>query len=146
MIAEQIESFRNGLIEKTKAGRLKWKPLVLYSGWEEIESELIRRNIPADYNANSIRVETSYYLESGEGVVLLLEIVHGYPEVTSPEYDTLALLVKVNTLLPIDNLTYFNDEEQEQLRALHLLIEADYDERYPYPETLYEFMNQVTEG
>ncbi len=143
MMAENIEAFRKGLIEQTKEGKLDWKPLSSLEKWDSIYDELNRNNVPVDYGVNSIRLSNSYYLNSGDGYVFLLELYHGDPHETSPEMDTLALVAKVNDFLPADNLTYFVEDEQEQLRALQMLIGSYYDEKYAYPDALYNFFSQV---
>ena len=146
MMAENVESFRESLIEKTKKGALDWKPLTVLKGWNNIEEELYNENIPVDFNVNSIRVSNSFYLQSGDGYIFLFEIYHGDPEVTSPEMDTIALMAKINKALPIDNLTYFVEEEQEQLRTLQVLVENYFEEKYAYPDVLYNFFSQVING
>lgn len=146
MMAENVDSFRKALIEITKRGELEWKPLSSFKDWGSIEAELHNRNIPVDYAVNTIRVSNSFYIQSGEGYVFLFEIYHGDPIVTSPEMDSIALMVKINSILPIDDLTYFVEEEQEQLRTLQLLIENYYDEKFSYPDVLYEFFSQVISG
>lgn len=143
MMAENIDIFTHALIEKTKAGELDWRPLTLFKKWTDIEEELNRDEIHIDFGVNSVRVSNSYYLSSGEGYVFLFELFHGDPEVTSPEMDTIALMVKINDALPIEDLTYFNEETQELLRTLQLLIENYYEEKYCYPHALYRFFSQV---
>ena len=145
MMAENIQSFIEGLIEKTKEGELDWRPLSLNKYWKDIESELENEKVAIDFGVNSIRISNSYYLKSGEGFVFLFEIFHGNPEVTSPEFDTVALMVKINDALTIDNLTNFSEYEQEQLRTLQLLIADYYSTKYSYPDVLYRFFSQVIE-
>lgn len=146
MMAEQVEAFREKLIEKTKEEVLEWKPLTSFKDWEIIEAELYNENISIDFNVNSIRVSNSFYLQSGNGYVFLFEIYHGDPEVTSPEMDIIALMVKINKALPINDLTYFEKEEQEQLRTLQVLVENYFEEKYAYPDVLYNFFSQVING
>lgn len=146
MMAEQVEMFRKGLVEETKDGKLEWKPLVLLKDWISIERELERDDTIIDFESNSISLSKSYYLQSGEGYVFVFEIIHGDPDVTSPEMNSMALMVKINEMLSIDNLTYFEEEEQEDLKTLQILIENYYDEKYSYPDILYNFFNQVIGG
>ena len=146
MMAENVDSFRRGLIDNTRKGVIDWKPLSLFKDWDIVEAELHNRNIPVDFRVNSIRVSNSFYIQSGEGYVFLLEIYHGDPSVTSPEMDSIALMAKINNALPVDDLTYFSEEEQEQLRTLQLLVENYYDEKYSYPDVLCDFFSQVLNG
>lgn len=146
MMYEQVEGFVEGLISKTKKNELDWKPLSLLDKWHSIEGELEDERISIDFLVNSVRVSKSYYLQSGEGYVFLFEIYHGNPEVTSPEMDTMALMVKINDALLIDDLSSYSEEEQENLRTLQILVEAYYDQKYCYPDILYDFFRQVING
>ncbi len=143
MMAEQIANFRQELINHTAAGLLEWEPLMKCPDWGEIQRELDEKNIPVDFGVNTIRISNSFFLKSGEGYVFLFEIFHGDPEVTSPEMDSRALVVKIGPDYPVDNITFFDDEEQEQLRELQLIIENFYDEKHTYPDALYSFFEQV---
>ena len=143
MMAEQVESFIDGLIEKTKEGKLDWKPFSTFKEKREIIVELENGRGGFDYGTNSIRPSKSYFLQSGDGFVFLFEIYHGDPEVTSPAMDTIGLMVKINSVLPLDNLSRFGEEEQEALENLKLLIENYLEEKWCYPDVLYDFMYNV---
>lgn len=142
MMAEEIYGFINGLIEKTKSGKLEWIPFSNCPNKQEIIEQLENGRGGFDYNTNSIRESKSYYLKSGEGYVFLFEIYHGDPDVTSPSMDTIGLMVKINSVLPLDNITDY-DAMQELLEELKLLVENYLEEKYCYPDVLYNFMNQV---
>ena len=75
----------------------------------------------------------------------MFEIYHGDPEVTSSERDTLQLMVKINSAVPVINLSSYikNDEYIEMLETLKLLIESYIEEKYCMPNALYEFMNHL---
>ena len=143
MMAEQVEFFIEGLIKKTKEKKLDWQPFSAFKGKRDIIVELENGRGTFDYGVNAIRESNSYFLESGDGFVFLFEIYHGDPEVTSPAMDTIGLMVKINSVLPLDDLTYNNEEEQEALEKLKLLIENYLEEKYCYPDVLYNFMHQV---
>ncbi len=143
MKKDRIAVFREALIEKTKEKKLDWKPLSQYKGWNSIEDMVAVGNNVPDFRVDSIRVSNSFYLESGEGYVFLFEVFHGNPEITSPEMDTIALMVKVNQLLPIENLSFFTEEEQEQLSILQLYVEKYCDKKLSYQDTLYDFLEKV---
>ena len=57
--------------------------------------------------------------------------------------DTIDLMVKINTVLPIEDLSTFNEEAQDLLERLKLLIEYNLESRYSYPDVLYDFFDQV---
>lgn len=145
MMADQVESFIDGLIKKTKEGKLDWKPFSTFKEKREIIVELENGRGGFDYGVNSIRQSKSYFLQSGDGFVFLFEIYHGDPEVTSPAMDTIGLMVKINNVLPLDNLSSFGEEEQEALENLKLLIENYLEEKWCYPDVLYKFMSSVLE-
>ncbi len=145
MMADQVESFINGLIKKTKDGKLDWKPFSTFKEKREIIVELENGRGGFDYGVNSIRQSKSYFLQPGDGFVFLFEIYHGDPEVTSPAMDTIGLMVKINNVLPLDNLSNFGEEEQEALENLKLLIENYLEEKWCYPDILYKFMSSVLE-
>lgn len=147
MMGEQVAGFVNGLIEKTKEGKLEWKPFSAFEGKREIFRELENGRGNFDYGVNGIRESASYYLQSGEGYVFLFVIYHGYSSITSPAMDTFGLMVKVNNILPLDDLsTYCGEEEQEELESLKQLVENYLEEKYSYPDVLYKFMYDVLNG
>lgn len=110
------------LIEKTKYGRITWKPIVDCKEFEEIEDFLVDNWIPCDYGVNSIRYSQSYYIKSRKGYLLLLELYHGFPEITSPELDTIALIEFDNKKSAIC-ISNFEEIEQAELYTLKNLIQ-----------------------
>ena len=145
MMADQVKSFIDGLIKKTKEGKLDWQPFSTFKEKREIIVELENGRGGLDYGVNYIRQSKSYFLQSGDGYVFLFEIYHGDPEVTSPAMDTIGLMIKINNILPLDNLSNFGEEEQETLENLKLLIENYLEEKWCYPDALYKFMASVLE-
>lgn len=144
MMGDQVEGFVDGLIEKTREGKLEWKPFSVFKEKREIFRELENGRGNFDYGVNSIRESASYFLQSGEGFVFLFVIYHGDPSVTSPAMDTLGLMVKINNILPLDDLScYCGEEEQEWLESLKQLVENYLEEKYSYPDVLYKFMYDV---
>lgn len=144
MIADMIEHFIENLIEKTMSAKLDWKNLSSFPRWDDIDLELRKEDFPIDFeNMNSVRMQNSYYLQSGEGFVFLCEVYHGDPEVTSPEMDTVALMVKINNALPVELLSRYGDDQQKALRKLQLAVESYLEDRYAYPDVLYRFFKQV---
>lgn len=143
MMVGQVASFIEGLIERTKEGKLEWLPFSEFKEKREIIVELENGRGGFDYGANSIREAKSYFLQSGDGFVFLFEIYHGDPEVTSPAMDTIGLMVKINSVLPLNNLSSFNEVEQEALESLKLLVENYLEDKFCYPDVLIKFMNNV---
>lgn len=142
MMAEHVYNFIEGLIEKTKSEKLDWIPFLNFSNRKEIIDELENGRGEFDYRVNSIRESKSYYLKSGEGYVFLFEIYNVDPDVTTHSMDTIGLMVKINSVLPLDNIANY-DTMQEMLEELKLLVESYLEEKYCYPDVLYNFMNQV---
>ena len=145
MMCEQIEGFTKGLITKTKEGKLQWMPLSSFQKMRELNRELDNGFADIDFGVNSVRESASYFLKSEEGYVFLFEIYHGDPDVTSSEMGTLQLMVKINSAIPVINLSSHmaDDEYLEMLETLKLLIESYIEEKYCMPDTLYNFMHQV---
>lgn len=145
MMCEQIERFTEGLIRKTKEGKLQWMPLSSFQKMRDINREFDNGFAGIDFGLNSVRESASYFLKCNEGYVFLFEIYHGDPDVTLPEMDTLQLMVKINSAVPVINLSsHMCDAEYlEMLETLKLLIESYVEEKYCMPDALYDFMNQV---
>lgn len=146
MMAEELTSFINGLIKGTKEGKFTWKPFSICIEKKEIIKELENGRGDFDYNVNSIKESKSYFFQSGEGKVFLFEIYHGDPEITSPAMDTIGLMVKINNILPLENLSSYLADEQKMLERLKLLIEKYFEDKYRYPDVLYKFFNQVLDN
>lgn len=143
MMADQVKFFIDGLIKKTKKKELEWLPFSMFEEKREIIIELKNGRGGFDYGVNTIRESSSYFLQSGEGFVFLFEIYHGDPDVTSPMMDTIGLMVKINSILPLNNLSKYYQEEQEALESLKLIIEKNLEDKYCYPDVLYDFMKKV---
>lgn len=146
MMSDQVMDFIEGVTSKTKEKKIDWKPFVTFSEKREIITELENGRGGFDYNVNSIRESKSYYFSAGEGYVFLFEIYHGDPDVTSPFMNTIGLMVKINPILPLDNLSNYSCNEQEALEGLKLLVENYLEEKYLYPDVLYEFMHAILEN
>ena len=110
------------LIRRTKQSMLNWEELSQLEEKDAIINKLEEKNIPCDYGVNTIREKQSYYLGNEKGYILLLEIYHGDPDVMSPEYDTLALMIykKDNDVC---SLSDFEKIEQKKLKELKKLIQ-----------------------
>ena len=145
MMAEHVMSFIEGITSKTREKKIEWCPFSAFSEKREIIVELENGRGGFDYGVNSIRESKSYYFQSSGGYVFLFEIYHGDPEVTSPAMDTIGLMVKINSSLPLDNLSNYSVDEQEALEGLKLLVENYLEEKYCYPDVLYKFMNDILE-
>lgn len=144
MMRENVENFIEGLLDKTKAGELDWMPFSTFKDKREISREFENGRANSGYSPESVREPNSYYLKSGDGFVFLFEVCHGDPDVISPAMDTIELMVKINSVLPLDNLSNYGGEEgQEMLERLKLLVENYLEEKYRYPDALCEFMGTV---
>lgn len=145
MMSDRTNGFIEKLIRLTKNNKVVWEMFSGLQNRNDIIVELVNGRGYFDYNVNSIREYKSYYLKSGDGYVFLFEIYHGNPEVTSPAMDTLGLMIKINDILPLECLSIYSAEEQELLEQLKLLINAQIEERYVYPDIIYDFMDSVGE-
>ena len=113
MMGDQVEGFVEGLIEKTREGKLDWKPFSSFKNRRDILEELENGRGDFDYATNSIKESKSYFLQSGEGFVFLFEIYHGDPQVASPLDNTIGLMVKINSVLPLNSLLGYTEMMQE---------------------------------
>ena len=95
------------------------------------------------YMTNSIKESKSYFLQSGEGFVFLFEIYHGDPQAASSLDNTIGLMVKINSVLPLNSLLGYTESMQEEMEKLKLLVENYLEEKYCYPDVLYSFMDKV---
>ena len=143
MMSEQVDAFISGLIRKTNEKCLEWKSYLICPIRRDVNEEIYNGRAGFDVGINSIRESKSYYFSAGEGYVFLFEVFHGDPEVTSPELDTISLMVKINASAHLDDLSLYGSNEQQRLEELRLLVEKDIEEKICYPDDLYKFMEQV---
>ena len=104
MMGDHVEGFIRGLIEQTREGKLDWKPFSSFKNRRDILEELENGRGDFDYMTNSIKESKSYFLQSGEGFVFLFEIYHGDPQAASSLDNTIGLMVKINSVLPLNSL------------------------------------------
>lgn len=143
MMAERVRGFVEGLISKTREGKLDWQAFSSFSNKREIFDELEMGRGGFDYLVNSIRESKSYFLQSGDGVLFLFDVYHGDPEIASPVDDTMVLMMKINNVLPLESLLDYTESMEEDLERLRLLIENYLEQKYSYPDVLYQFMDQI---
>lgn len=143
MMSDQVYGFIEGLIRKTDRGELQWELFTTCRIKNEIISEIRNGRADFDPNVNSIRENSSYYLEYDGGYVFLFSVYHGDADVTSPEFDTESIMVKINDVLPLMDLSSYYEDEQKKLSQLRLIVENYLETRYPLPDTLYDFMNKI---
>ena len=141
MIYEQIEGFVEALIEKTKERKIEWD---VFNSDERVIKMLpeIEAATEVDLGVNTLATWKSYYSRKNDGYVFLIYLLHGDSSVTSPELDSMMLLVKINKRMQIINLTsYINDEEhQQRLSTLKMLLDSFLEEKDSMPDVLYNFM------
>lgn len=119
-INKKIDNKNDGiklLINNTKYLKVKWIPFSEAAEKEVIIRELEEKWIPCDFGVNSIREEESFCILNDRGLILLLEIYHGDPSITSPEEDSLALIIKPNED-EYKCLSDFKKHEQKRLYEL----------------------------
>ena len=141
MISEQIESFIDELLRKTERNELDWRPIVALKEWNSRVwmDEYIRQGFSKD----SIHISKSFFLQSGEGYVFLIDILRGNTAETSATEDIVTLMVKINDVLPVDDLSEYVIFEQDKLRSLQIVIEKYFKQKFTYPDVLYRFFDQV---
>ena len=66
MMGDQVESFVEGLIEKTREGKLDWKPFSSFKNRRDILEELENGRGNFDYATNSIkRIKVLFFTIGG---------------------------------------------------------------------------------
>lgn len=144
MMVEQTYKFLSCLVDMTKNDKIEWKPFSSYKWRKTVYAELENGCGDFDYSTNTIKDSASYYFKYKNGYVFLFEIYHGDSDVTSPQWDTLALMVKVDNVMPLQNITDYNSYEmQSKLKTLRLLVEYNIEQKYNLPDALYNFMNEI---
>lgn len=143
MMDERVSGFVEGLISKTREGKLDWQLFSSFPNKKEVFDELEIGRGGFDYLVNSIRESKSYFLQSGDGFLFFLAVYHGDPEIASPMDDTMVLMMKINSVLPLESLLDYTESMEEKLERLRLLIENHLEQKYSYPDVLYNFMNQI---
>lgn len=143
MTSERVRKFVEGLISKTREGKLEWQEFSSFSNKREIFNELEMGRGGFDYLVNSIRESKSYFLQSGDGVLFLFAVYHGNQEIVSPVDDTMVLMMKINNVLPLESLLEYTEAVEEELERLRLLIENYLEQKYRYPDVVYQFMEQI---
>lgn len=66
MMGDQVEGFVEGLIEKTREGKLDWKPFSSFKNRRDILEELENGRGDFDYATNSIKESKSYFCNQGK--------------------------------------------------------------------------------
>ena len=143
MMSDQVNAFIEGLIKKTSINELQWELFDSCKVKNEIVSEIRNGRANFDPNYNYIRESSSYYFKYEEGYVFLFAVYHGDSDVTSPEFDSDSLMVKINNVIPLMDLSSYYEEESKRLSQLRLNVENYLETRYPLPDTLYDFMTGI---
>lgn len=143
MIAEQIENFIIGLIEKTQKGSLKWKAVEKINAWKEMK-EQIQQTIRDDLKDYFIEDSKSYYINKSNGYVMVLNVRYGNAPVFSDALDKYILIVKINDDLLPENLSKHDWQGYKNLlQELTDEIEFQRNEEYIMPDCMYEFFGKV---
>lgn len=145
MVAEQVDRFILGLVERTREGALKWKEAGKIVEWEELKKSIIKSDDFKDYFIDDSK---SYVIQKNDGYVFLINTRYGNAPVFSRAFDKYVLFVKINEDLSPQNLSDYLGEKdfQEKMRKLVNEIETKKCEKYEMPQVLYDFMNDILEG
>ena len=119
---------------------MDWRPLAALDEWDSIiRNEYDKHELGGD----SVIISKSFFLRSGEGYVFLLNIIQDNSTKSISVKERVALMVKINAVLPLDDLSNYYNEEQDKLRSLQTVIEKYFKQKFCYPDVLYSFLNQV---
>lgn len=147
MMSDQIESFINGLIQKTIRGNLIWKSLDNLNAWKKICEE-IQESKEADLKTYYISVKESYYLKNSNGYVFLLNARYSSATIFSPALDRKFLIIKINPEIPLVNLCNYNGEDgfNKLLTVLYEEVQNKKTENVEMPDAMYSFFNNILNG
>ena len=143
MIAEHIENTIVEMIEKTKNGVLKWKPIDKIDKWENVKKQ-IEKTKEVNLKDYFIDDTKSYAVCKSGGYVMVLNIRYGNAPVFSPALDKYILVVKINADLMPENLSNYDWQGYKDL--LQELVKAIEDQRYEeyiMPDCLYNYLAKV---
>ncbi len=143
MMAEHIENKIVEMIEKTKNGALRWKPVDKIDDWEYVKKQ-IEKTKEVNLMDYFIDDTKSYAICKDGGYVLVLNIRYGNAPVFSPALDKYILVVKINADLMPENLSNFDRQGyKELLKELVEAIEYQRNEEYIMPDCLCDFLEKV---
>ena len=145
MMGEHVVGFVKGLIDKTREGKLDWKPFSSLKNRKDILEELENGQGGFDYETEFIKESRSYFLQSGDGYVFLFQICKRDSQIKYPLDNKIGLMVKINSVTPLINLLGQTGAMQEKMERLKLLIENYIEDRNGFPDALYNFMDKVLE-
>lgn len=145
MVADQVESFINGLQERTSNGRLVWNPVSGVEDWEK-KKHRIEKSKDIELKDYFIEDDQSYVIEKNGAYVMFLRLRYGNAAIFSPALDKYILVAQINEENPLENLSGYDCEGfEKELEKLHQLIEDKKWEQYEMPDDLHRFFDMILE-
>lgn len=139
---DQIENFIDGLIKKTKEKKIEWKPLNMLVNHDIFEKELMEiASIPSELFIEHINYRFSYFFLHKEGYIVLCSVSIKNKH-TNTQHNELLLLTKICPTLALDSSGNY-PPIQTKLETLKLIIEDSIYAQYAFPDTLYNFWNDI---
>lgn len=143
MVAEQVEIFISGLIEKTRTRKLKWKSIDDLENWETIKKQIIKTR---EVNLDDYFVddEKSYGIYKNGGYVMVLRLQYGNAPVFSAALYKYILVIKINDDFLPQNITDYDCEGyKDLLQELIKAIEYQKGDQCTMPDCMYEFFGKI---
>ena len=146
MVADYIGNVIEKMIEKTKQGVLKWKPVEKLNEWDHMKHQIIKTR-GENLKYYIIDDTKSYAVHKGEGYVMVLNIRYSNALVFSPALDRYILVVKINDELMPQNLSNYDAQGyRNMLQELVKEIEYQRNKEFEMPECLYNFLEEILGG
>lgn len=143
MIGDQMQMFLNNLLELTQNKKMDWKPLSALENYPLLMSEYlqpIKYSNEPEFTILDYSINTSYFIKHSDGIIVLSDLI--CQKDNGPIYHKLRLLTKINCYFPLSDAGCF-DSFGTKLESLKLYIENNIPEKYPLPDTLYEFWRSI---
>ena len=141
MVGEHMESFIQGLIDKTKENVLKWEPLYIAPERNEIDTEIKKMLFYPKKSCIGALFRSSYILRHKNGYIVLCDVVFLNIETGNPS-KKLFMFTQISPDLPLDNSGNYQGF-QAKLGELKLIIEKNMSHEYHFPDALYSFWGDI---
>lgn len=141
MVGEHMESFIQGLIDKTKENTLKWEPLSTAPERHEIDTEIKKLLLHPKSLCLGASFRSSYILRHRNGYIVLCDVVFYNLDTGNPN-KKIFILTQISSDFPINDSGNYPGF-QTKLGELKLIIEKNMSCEYHLPNALYNFWGDI---
>lgn len=141
MVGEHMESFIQGLIDKTKENVLKWESLYTVPERYDIDTEIKKLLLHPKSYCIGVLFRSSYMLRHKNGYIILCDVAFLNIETGNPS-KKLFVFTQISPDLPLNDSGNYPGF-QAKLGELKLIIEKDMSHEYHFPDALYSFWSDI---